>query len=298
MTRAGPVRAVRLAPLYVPGDRPDRFRSALAASPDVIVDLEDAVAPSAKEAARAAVVELVADAGCTAVEVRVNAVGSGWGAADLDALAGRPGLGSVRIPKVQAPADVLSVVGRLGGSTGPRHPLPGGGTSLHLLIEDARGVEAAYDLARAHPAVAGIGLGEADLRSDLGVTDDAGLAWARGRIVVAARAAGLPPPHLGAYPHVWDLDGLATSCRAGRQLGFVGRAAIHPRQLQVIVDAFAPSPREVGDARELLAASAAGERAEHGVVVLPDGRMVDAAMLGAARRVLDLDAAVAEYRDR
>jgi citrate lyase subunit beta/citryl-CoA lyase len=161
---------------------------------------------------------------------------------------------------------------------------------VHCLIETALGVERAYAIATAGPVVASIGLGEADLRGDLAVTDDGGLAYARGRIVVAARAAGLPPPAMSVYPDIEDLDGLAASCRAGRALGFLGRTAIHPRQLPVIVAAFRPTADEVVRARAVLDALADADAAGRGTAVLPDGRFVDRAMAPGARRVLDLAA--------
>ena len=133
--------------------------------------------------------------------------------------------------------------------------------------------------------MASIGLGEADLRADLGVSDDTGLLWARCRIVNAAAAAGLPPPKMSVYADVADLDGLRESCAAGRRLGFVGRAAIHPKQLPVIADAFRPSAADVARARELLAAA---ETADSGAVLTADGRFVDEAVLRQARRTLAL----------
>src|SRR5690606_31805273 len=102
------------------------------------------------------------------------------------------------------------------------------------LLESAAGIEQAHQIATAHPAVRGIALGEADLSADLGITDETALNWPRSRAVVAARAAGLPPPAQSVYPDIRDIDGLARSCAAGRALGFLGRTAIHPRQLPVI----------------------------------------------------------------
>ncbi|WP_020666013.1 HpcH/HpaI aldolase/citrate lyase family protein [Amycolatopsis nigrescens] len=270
--------------LYVPGDRPDRFAKALVSGADVvIVDLEDAVAAEHKEQARATVAEWLPDAPPGAVEVRVNALGTPWAEADLAALEDQPSLRAVRLPKVEAAADVVTALDRLAAT----------GTKLQCLIETARGVEAAYQIATASARVAGIGLGEADLRGDLGLSDDAGLSYARSRIVVAARAAGLEPPVMSVYPHVADLAGLAESCRAGRRLGFVGRGAIHPRQLPVIRSAFRPSTAEVAGARELLSAFDQGVAAGRGVIVLADGRMVDAAMVSRARQIIELAALAA-----
>jgi citrate lyase subunit beta/citryl-CoA lyase len=255
--------------LYVPGDRPDRFGKAVGSGADaVILDLEDAVVLERKGYARAAVAEFLAHRSPVPVQVRVQTD------EDLAAIGGLPGLSGVRLPKVEDPEQVRRVASIID-------------TPLHCLVESAAGVEAAYPIATAHPAVASIGLGEADLRSDLGV-DDAGLAWPRSRIVVAARAAGLPPPAMSVYPDVADLDGLAGSCRAGRALGFRGRAAIHPRQLPVIAAAFRPTDAELARARDLLAAVAEARAHGSGTAVLADGRFADRAMVAAAERTVAL----------
>ncbi|PZF82792.1 HpcH/HpaI aldolase/citrate lyase family protein [Micromonospora deserti] len=264
--------------LYVPGDRPDRFAKAVASGADaVILDLEDAVLAGRKAYAREAVAEFLAEPHPVPVQVRVNELTGPEVDADLAAIAGRPGLAGLRLPKVESPASVAALAARV--------DIP-----LHPLIESALGVEAAYAIAIAHPAVASVGLGEADLRSDLDVADEAGLAWARGRVVVAARAAALPPPAMSVYVNLADSAGLAASCAAGRRLGFLGRAAIHPRQLPVITDAFRPAERDVARAEELLAAVAEAQTRESGTVVLPDGRFADRAMVAAARRTVDLAA--------
>ncbi len=226
--------------LYVPGDRPERFAKGLASETDVvIVDLEDAVAPGHKDAARENARSLLSGATAKPVVVRINDIRSAWGAADLGALGDAASLAGVRIPKVESAEDVRLVRAGLQSRTLP----------LHCLIESARGVEAAFEIASADPNVASIALGEADLRSDLGVTDEEGLLWARSRIVVAARAADLPAPAMSVYTNIDDSEGLAASCRRGRALGFIGRAAIHPRQLSVIAECFIPTQAEIDTAR-------------------------------------------------
>jgi citrate lyase subunit beta/citryl-CoA lyase len=274
--------------LYVPGDRPDRFAKAVDSGADaVILDLEDAVVPARKEYARAAVAEFLTELPAVPAFVRVNAGPSVEQPLDLAAVAGAAGLTGLRLPKVRSAGDVLALAARLDLNGADRHDQP---VELHPLVESAAGVEAAYTIASAHPAVASIGLGEADLRSDLGVPGEEGLAWSRGRIVVAARAAGLPPPAMAAYPDVSDVDGLVTSCRTGRQLGFLGRSAIHPRQLPVIVEAFRPTQDEVARAVALLAAVDDAAARGSGTAVLSDGRFADRAMTGAAQRTVALAA--------
>jgi citrate lyase subunit beta/citryl-CoA lyase len=297
--RLGPSRAeTALTWLYAPGDRPEVVAKALRSGADVVVvDLEDAVAPDHKEYARAATADLLADpepggpaAGprpAPAVHVRVNALDGPLVAADLAALAGLPGLHGLRLPKVASPADVTAVVARLRTLTGGQGPVP----ALYALLESALGVENAFAIAAADPAVRGLALGEADLRADLGISGEEALVWPRVRAVVAARAAGLAPPAQSVYPDVRDLDGLDASCRRGRALGMVGRAAIHPRQLPVIVRAFLPSQREVDAARETVAAADAAP----GALALPDGRFVDPAVVAGARRVLALASRAEAY---
>jgi citrate lyase subunit beta/citryl-CoA lyase len=246
--------------LYVPADRGDRIAKALASRAHaVIVDLEDGVAPHAKEAARANLSALAAQVPHAEkrVFVRVNAGNS----ADLGAVA-LVALDGILVPKVEEPDDL------------PELELP-----IVALIESAAGLEAAYEIAR-HPRVAGLGLGEADLRSQTGATD---LDWARARLVNAAVAARLPRPAQSAYTHVHDEQGLAASCRRGRELGHLGRAAIHPAQLPVIEAAYLPTTDELERARETIA------RLESDAVgTLEGGEFVDAAMLGAARQVVAL----------
>lgn len=264
--------------LYVPGDRPHVVAKALSCGADVvIVDLEDAVAPDRKAYARDATAELLSDtprpAGAPVpVHVRVNALDGPWGAADLAALAPAPGLAGVRLPKVTRPPDVLRAA-----------PLTGE-VPLYALLETALGVEHAFAVASCHPALRGIALGEADLRADLGVWDDAGLDWSRSRVVVAARAAGLAPPPQSVHPDTRDLEGLIASCAHGRALGFLGRAAVHPRQLPVIERAYLPTQREIEQAETVVKAAAQ----QAGAQALADGRLVDAAVVLAARRTLAL----------
>ncbi|AGW41973.1 phytoene synthase [Leifsonia xyli subsp. cynodontis DSM 46306] len=134
----------------------------------------------------------------------------------------------------------------------------------------------------AHPVVSRLALGESDLASDLGSRDPALLDHARLRLLFAARAAGLPAPMLSVYPNIPDLAGLRADTERGRRLGWVGRTAVHPTQLPVIAEVFAPEPDELAWARAVLAAAGDG-----GVGTLPSGEIVDPAMLGRARALLD-----------
>lgn len=283
-----------IAALYLPATRPDRFIKALTSGADaVILDLEDAVPAGAKDSAREEAVRLLTTRARTsgaegdrhravAVQVRINNLASPWWRRDVTALAGlaaripaaRPT--AVRVPKVETAEQVRLIADLLGGDV-----------PLYCLIESARGLEAAFEIASAHPAVAGVALGEADLAGELGVADS-GLAWARSRLVVAARAAGLPSPAMSVYPRLEDAEGLYASCVAGRGAGFLGRSVLHPKQLPAVLRAFTPAPAEVAAAEATLDALGRADILEGGTAVLADGSFVDRAMAEAAHRTLAL----------
>lgn len=262
--------------LYVPGHHPDRVAKALRTGADaVVVDLEDAVPPQGKELARQTALRVLAERDRVVgprVWVRINDVQGPWGEADLDALVGS-GADGVRVPRAQDPAVVRDVAHRVG--------LP-----LQLLLETALGLTRAAELAAAHPLIAGLGLGEADLAADLNLVSSEGLAWARGWVVVAARAAGLPSPVQSVWTDVADLDGLRTSSERGRAAGFVGRSVVHPAQVPVVHEVFTPDAGAVAAALDVLAAAARSD----GEVALLDarGHFVDPAVVARARVVLDL----------
>lgn len=261
--------------LYVPGHRGDRVAKALRAGADaVVVDLEDAVPPDRKADARAAVAGLPGPAW-----VRINDPSGPWGEDDLAAVTGS-GVAGLRIPRCADPDVVRRVADRTG--------LP-----LQLMVETAAGLVRAAELATAHPLVAGIGLGEADLAADLRLVSDAGLDWARGWIVVAARAAGLPSPVQSVWTDVADLDGLRASCERGRATGFVGRSVVHPRQIPVVHEVWTPSAEQVRDA---LGVVRTAERAGGEAVLDERGRFVDPAVVERARVLLDLAGHAEEER--
>ncbi|GAA1113476.1 CoA ester lyase [Arthrobacter flavus] len=270
--------------LYAPADRPERFEKALRAGADaVIVDLEDAVTASRKAEARAALTDFAAlweacGDHAPAVQVRVNAVGSSAHEADLDAVSALPPAFGVRLPKTQAAEDIAAL----------RAAMPG--RQVHALLETALSIERAFEIACS--GVSSIATGEADLRAALGVpagpAGEAGLAWSRSRVVNAAAAAGLPSPLMAVYADVVDVDGLEASCRAGRTLGFSGRTAVHPRQLDVIRRVFTPGASEVARAQGIVDRVQAAAVDGTGAFVLQDGTFIDIAMVRAAERIIAL----------
>ena len=266
--------------LYVPGSDPRRIEKALASEADaVILDLEDAVAPSRKEEARKTVAEVLRSEHEKPIFVRINAPGSALADEDIEAVIALR-LSGLRLPKAESPEAVRHVAERLENL--------GCEAGIQCLIESALGLELAFEIARAHEKVVGMSLGEADLAADLGVRGDAGLLYARSRVVAATRGAGLPSPVQSVYTNVRDKDGLRRSTEEGKNMGFVGRSAIHPAQIEVINEVFTPTEEEVAEAKELLSRLEESAGTGTGAFALEDGRFVDEAVVGSARLTLAL----------
>ncbi|MEO8079899.1 MAG: CoA ester lyase [Caldimonas sp.] len=255
--------------LFVPADRPERFAKALASGADaVIVDLEDAVAPDAKERAR---VELAAwlDAGHGPVVLRVNAIGSAWFGADVG-VAARPGVSAIMLPKAERARDVARVRG-----AAPH-------AALLPLIETAAGIEHVREVAAA-PGVQRLAFGSIDLQLDLGITGDGDeLLMFRSQIVLASRLAGLAAPIDGVCTAFDDSEALRADAARARRFGFGGKLCIHPRQVAEVNAAFAPTEAELAWARRVVEAAA---QAAGGAVAV-DGRMVDRPVLLQAEALL------------
>jgi citrate lyase beta subunit len=279
---------LRRALLFMPGDDPRKIARGAASGVDgVIMDLEDGVADTRKQAARSAVADALRtlDFGRTERLVRLNSPAGGLLEGDLAAtVAARPD-GYV-LPKVERADDVRRVSALLAEAEAA-HGWPAGGIRLLALIETARGVMELREIARADPRLDALIFGAEDLAGDIGATRSRQgheVAYARSAVVIAAAAYGLQPIDT-VYPDLHDADGLAEETRRAAALGFAGKLAIHPRQVDIIVEALRPSTEQVEQARRLVDAYAEHQRAGRGAFAL-DGRMVDAPMLRAAERVL------------
>jgi citrate lyase subunit beta/citryl-CoA lyase len=276
--------------LYVPGSNPRALEKVRGLPVDgVIVDLEDAVAPSAKEEARRAAGAALAAGGFGHREValRVNGPDTPWAAADL-AFAARAGVDAVVLPKVEFPGEVRDAEEALVAAGAPPD------LALWCMIETPRGVLAAPEIAAATPRLAALVMGTSDLVKDLGARHTPGRAevlTALGLVLLAARAHGLVALD-GVHLDLADDAGFEAACRQGRDLGFDGKTLIHPKTIEAANRAFSPSEAELADARCIIAAHAEAEAAGRGVVVV-DGRLVEALHVEAARRVVALAAAIA-----
>lgn len=263
--------------LFVPGVSEPMMGKARDSEADaLILDLEDAVAPDQKLKARATVARALheLDFGGKEVFVRINSLASPWGLEDARAAATAGARGLV-IPKCER-ADEVTAIAPI---------MPRG--KLLCLIETPRGVLASRDLAEASDAVAGLLFGTADLSREIGCTpgeDEIELLFARSHVLLAARAAGVAAfdsPHFA----IADLDGLRRRSQAARNLGYDGKLLIHPSQIAIVNEIFAPTMEQIVEARRIVEALEAAHTEGHGVATL-DGRMIDAVHLAAARKVL------------
>ena len=278
-----PAMRARRSCLSVPGSSEKMLVKARAlAADEVVIDLEHAVAVPAKGQARAAVTEAVAQGGWNgrSVAVRINGPATRWCHRDvIETIAGAgPGLGSLVVPKVESPAE-LEFVDRLAGmveqEVGRDAPV-----GLQALIETATGLRHIHAIAHASARLETLVVGYADLSASLGLPgggDPADDRWhhVMATVLVAARDAGLQAID-GPYLAIEDLEGLEVCAQRARALGFDGKWALHPTQIDVLNDLFAPSPQELEHARAVLDALEAAEREAHGVAML-DGAMIDEA---------------------
>lgn len=274
-----------LAWLYVPAPRAGELMAKAAAVADgIVIDLEDAVHPRQRDAARQHLTAVLpAYDGAAFVVVRVNPVSTADFAADIAALTPLVLAGqvvAVRIAKVES-AEEVAAARAATAAWGPER-------RLICQLESAGAIARAHDIAGAE-GVHSIMLGEADLRADLrlprGAAGDPGLLLARQVCVLASRAAGLPSPVGSAFTDVADAEGLRETSLRLASLGFVGRSCIHPRQPAVVRAAFAPDPAEIAWAASVLAEAGDQDGADSAASVLADGSFVDPAIVRQAERI-------------
>jgi citrate lyase subunit beta/citryl-CoA lyase len=272
--------------LSVPGSSQRKLaKAAELAADEVVIDLEDAVAVAAKDEARAATVAALRDWTGPRVAVRVNAPGTPWCHLDVAALGALAELpGSIVVPKVESPGDLAFVDRLLDGveaGAGRRRPV-----RVQALIETAAGLGRVQEIAASSPRLDALILGYADLAASLGGARDLD-AWlpAQHALLVAARANGLQAidgPHLGVAADEAFHAAAARAC----DLGFDGKWAIHPSQVEALNQAFTPNEADVQRARAVVDALERAERESGQGAVTLDGDMLDEAVRAAALRVL------------
>lgn len=279
-----PVRSM----LFTPGNRLDMLGKAVHSGTDaVIVDLEDSVAVDNKPEARANLAQLPDSP--VDYYVRTNAVETGMLWDDVVAAGLSPAVGVI-VPKAEDPMVISRVDGALTALelTSGR---PTGSITIIPLIESAIGVRLTYEMALASDRVECVMFGggeQGDLVADLGVEwtpEGTGLMQARSQVLLSSRAAGVPYPMEAVFMDFRNPDGLRVECELARTLGYVGKVAIHPAQIEVINDVFTPAPDVVEYQRKVLAAFEEAE-AEGKASIAVDGKMVDYAVARVARAVI------------
>jgi len=273
----------------MPGSNTRALEKAATLSADaLILDLEDAVAPAAKAAARAQVVAATQAKGYGAREVviRVNGLDTEWGPADIEAVASS-GADAVLLPKVETPNEVHDLEARLEAFGAPAE------MAIWIMIETPRGVLNAERLAVSSARLAVAVMGTSDLGKELRLDPDdsrSGLRHALSQCVLAARAHGIDIID-GVHLALDDPDAFRTACAQGRKLGFDGKSLIHPRQIAPANETFGVSEAAAAEAATLV--DAWNKSAGDGITVV-DGRLVEQLHVDAAQRTLALMAAISE----
>jgi citrate lyase subunit beta / citryl-CoA lyase len=287
MHKARPRRSL----LYMPGANTRALEKGRSLPADgLILDLEDAVAPDAKLAARDNVLKALAAGGYGKREIllRINALDTPWGQADA-AAAAKSGADAILIPKVESAAHVRQVEAIMEQQGAPETQ------TLWCMMETPLGILHAEEIAQSSRRLAGFVMGTSDLAKDLRCAHTAlrlPMITSLGSCLLAARAYGLAIVD-GVYLDLEDDAGFAAACQQGKELGFDGKSLIHPKTVAKANEVFAPSEADVSWARKIIAAHAEAEAQGKGVVLV-DGKLIENLHVAAARRQVELADAIAE----
>ena len=256
--------------LFVPGDRAERFEKARASGADmVVIDLEDAVLPDRKIAARDAVHDALASLDEPRFVVRVNSLDTDWHADDVRALAALPGVAGLMLPKAERASDFAAMREAAGGKP------------LHALVETVSAILNLAELVAA-PGLSRLSFGTVDFQADAGIDGDrAEIDHVRTQIVLQSRSAGLAAPVDGVSTDLSDDAALESDTQHARRFGFGGKLCVHPRQVAVVNRAFLPSDADVDWATRVMSAIDGAFGA-----VAVDGKLIDKPVVDRARRLL------------
>jgi citrate lyase subunit beta/citryl-CoA lyase len=277
--------------LYMPGSNPRALEKAKGLAADALIfDLEDAVSPDAKEAARGIIAEAVAAGGYGKRELilRTNGLDTAWGHGDL-AAAAKMAVHGVLLPKVESAATVRQAAAILDKAGAPAD------LAIWCMMETPMGMLHAEEIAASHPRLAGFVMGTSDLANDLHARhtrDRLPLLTGLSLCLLAARAYGLVVMD-GVYLDLADDEGFAYSCQQGVELGFDGKTLIHPKTIAAANAAFGPSEVEIAWAKKQIAGFEAAESQGKGVVLV-DGKLVENLHVANAKRLLALVERIAE----
>ncbi|MDX9822269.1 MAG: CoA ester lyase [Syntrophales bacterium] len=280
----------RRSMLYIPGNNAAMIQQGGVYGADcVLLDLEDSIAPGEKDAARILLKHTIPAVNFYGAEVvvRVNHLDTPFGHDDIREIVPiQPD--ALRVPKMESADDVLRVIGLI-EETETAQGLLHDRLTIQAMIETAVGVENALAIAKASPRVSSITIGGQDLAADMGISlekDSCGIDYASRRIVMAAKAAHIEAMDTD-FVDVDDEDGLRAATQRAKEIGFTGKAAINPRQIEVINEVFTPTEQEIAKAIDVVSAFNRHKAAGVGVFAL-HGKMVDAPVVARALHVLGL----------
>jgi citrate lyase beta subunit len=283
----------RRSVLYMPGANTRALEKARSLPADALIfDLEDAVAPDSKEAARGNVV-LAAQSkayGKREIAIRCNGLATEWGPADIEAIA-TSGADAILVPKVESAAEVTHVVSLLDTAGAPPT------LAVWAMIETPKAILRAEEIAGSHPRLTLFVMGTNDLVKDMRARHTPmrlPMVTALGLGMLAARAYGLTILD-GVYNDIRDVEGFRAVCQQGLEMGFDGKTLIHPSQVEPCNEVFAPSAAELEMAGKIVAAFKAAQAEGKGVVTV-DGRMIENLHVEQAERALALAAAIKELQ--
>ena len=283
----------RRSVLYMPGANTRALEKARSLPADALIfDLEDAVAPDAKAAARANVVAAAQSRsyGKREIAIRCNGLTTEWGKADIAAIA-TSGADAILVPKVESAAEVAGVVAQLDASGAPPSMM------VWAMMETPRGILRAEEIAGSHPRLALFIMGTNDLVKDMRARHTPmrlPMVTALGLGMLAARAWGLTILD-GVYNDIKDEAGFRAACQQGLEMGFDGKTLIHPGQIEPCNEVFAPSSSELEMAGRIVTAFRQAQAEGKGVVTV-DGRMIENLHVEQAERALALAAAIRELQ--
>ena len=273
---------LRRSRIYLPGNRPRMIQKGPHLGADaVILDLEDSVSPEEKDAARILVARAIEtiNFGSSEVMVRINPIHAG-GLVDLPVILAA-GPDSIVVPKCERRDDVLAVEAVI-NENAPAKPV-----AILPMIETAKGILNVYEVASASPMVDAITFGGEDFTQDIGATrtkEGREIFWGRSMLVIAAKAAGVQALDT-VFSDLKDEEGLRRDTREIKEMGFDGRAAVHPAQIEIIHDVFTPSPEEIQHALNVIRAAEKARQEGRGVAVVK-GKMIDKPIIQRAEKIM------------
>ncbi len=280
---------MRRTMLFLPGNNPNLIVNGGTLGADsIIFDLEDAVSPEQKDAARILVKSALQTLkfGQCEIIVRINALDTPFWEEDLEEMV--PLTPDVIMPTKVSDGDYIRTLDEKITELERKQGLPEGKIKLIPLLETAMGIEKAFDIATASPRMEALYLGAEDLTADLRcprTKEGTEILYARGRLVCAARAAGIEA-YDTPFTAVDDMEGLTKDAEFAKSLGYTGKAVINPRHVDIVNRIFSPTKKEIRYAREVFEAIEEAKRQGKGAISL-HGKMIDAPIVQRARRVLE-----------